>query len=412
MYYGITRVALSIAIVTSVTHVEAEAIKVVKNPEPHVAADEHVLYDHWVESWGLNDDAPSLYPQGIAAYPTVEAATAGAKARIARTAGNGASAVTHCLIVGEPTVRSKLGPSLPSDRQAETHAIARLPDDARMAVLKALQDDAENLFKKKNQEVKDAYRRAKEAKEIILRTGDDVAPVNELIAAYNEIKDTYAEEQQLPQYFAALPRLLPVSADDVKPQQEKFKKFRASRQELENVKHTLDQERGRIEQERQRIVDAVREIDTAQAALAGLDKKSTKKAGLLEGPFAIYLGLESHVEGTKQGEFDSFLVARAAGECHLSENASRQPNYKITDKSGTRVEYVSPTESQKASQELIDQSKAQKPPAEDHLAEIAKQTETLKSQKQHRQSQLAKYQHDLSSYQQQLAVYQKKLSSQ
>lgn len=82
-------------------------IKVVKQPAPAVGPDEEVVYDRWVSSWGLRSDPPDKYPHGIVVHNTLEAARAAAEAHIARTAGHGAWAVTHYLIVGEPSVRKK-----------------------------------------------------------------------------------------------------------------------------------------------------------------------------------------------------------------------------------------------------------------------------------------------------------------
>ena len=83
-------------------------IKVVKKPAPAVKADQEVVYETWISSWGLRDDGPNEYPFGTATHRTESEAVAAAKAQIARTAGNGNLSVTHFLIEGEPSVHNKV----------------------------------------------------------------------------------------------------------------------------------------------------------------------------------------------------------------------------------------------------------------------------------------------------------------
>src|SRR5437879_3499679 len=94
-------------------------IKVVKKPA-QAGPDDTVVYDTWWVSWGLTNDKD--YPMGIKRFSSEAEARSAAQAMINRTRGNGFWAITHVLIEGEPSVRSKGGPSLPSEDRVEKDA--------------------------------------------------------------------------------------------------------------------------------------------------------------------------------------------------------------------------------------------------------------------------------------------------
>src|SRR5947209_8554666 len=82
---------------------QAQRIVVRKKPAPTITAGQTVVYDSWTSSWGLRDDPPDKFPLGIATHRTEAEARSAALAHMARTRGNGALAVTHYLIEGEPS---------------------------------------------------------------------------------------------------------------------------------------------------------------------------------------------------------------------------------------------------------------------------------------------------------------------
>jgi hypothetical protein len=103
-------------------------ITVVRKPAPSAGPDEYVTYDIWYASWGLRDDPPDQYPLGSATYSTEDEARRAAADHIARTAGNGAGAVTHYLIEGEATVHKKGGPTLLHRANDGLHTVKEAKD--------------------------------------------------------------------------------------------------------------------------------------------------------------------------------------------------------------------------------------------------------------------------------------------
>src|SRR5205807_2050478 len=68
------------------------------------------------------------------------------------------------------------------------------------------------------------------------------------------------------------------------------------------------------------------------------------------------------LKGGGQGEeIKEFADARAKGEKHRSDNADKQPSYRIEDKSGTVIEAVGLFSNKKVSAEQIARSKEPKP---------------------------------------------------
>jgi hypothetical protein len=178
-------------------------IKVVKKPAPRVGPDEEVVYDNWTSSWGCRDDAPEEYPLGTATHKTEAAAVAAAKAHIARTAGNGALAVTHYLIEGEPSVRKKSaervkrGMELLTRLKEAKEAVdqAKKVEKGEACVLKAKERKLGDTIKEYKDMVAKSFRQAVEAKKTLTRgvgtlTEAKFRQVNGLIDKYNrEIKD-------------------------------------------------------------------------------------------------------------------------------------------------------------------------------------------------------------------------------
>ena len=402
-------------LILACTAAHAQAIKVVKKPAPALGPDDYVVYDHWVSSWGLRDDPPDVYSLGVAGHPTVDAATAAAKAHMARTAGNGALAVTHYLIEGEPSIRSRKGPSLPDDKRAETDALSKLDKDAKESVFKVLKGDLENLFRKKNQDVKDAYRRAKVAKEFVVRNVDRIAEddfnrVNGLINSYNSMKDQYASDELNPTYFAALPRMTPVSAESLKGLREKWKASQESRNTLEDEKIALDAEQQRLKIERERLLKESADLQNEQNLIAALERAPVEDTNPLEGPFTLYTGQFSNTRGSKQGEYPSFTEARSLGEQHMSTNSTKQPNYRIADKNGNDVEFDGLSGQKKVSNARIEQSRRKERPV-DTGTSLSSRKANFANRQQNRVTTLSDYKADLGKYQQRLSDYRQKLKT-
>lgn len=260
-------------------------IKVVKKPPPPLGPDQYVVYDHWVSSWGLRDDPPDEYPMGITGHRTLAEATAAAQAHMNRTRGNGYWAVTHYLIEGEPSVRSKQGPSFPDAEHLEKDVLAairgtdqnqrqatdspldssdaqdKLFYDTFKSLNKVLTKDALAALRGKANSVSAAYRRANEAKKLLVRNVDrlneqNFQRINGLIGEYNGLVDTYSREDPGREYFAALPRIQPVGTEFVerlKPWDEAAEK----RADLERRKQELDAAKQQLDVQREQLVDGV-----------------------------------------------------------------------------------------------------------------------------------------------------------
>jgi hypothetical protein len=112
------RAAVLVCALTFASRAMAQIIVVCK-PAPSVRPDEYVTYDVWNSSWGLRDDPPDKYPLGFATYPSEAEARRAAASHIAQTKNNGAGAVTHYLIEGEPTVHKKNEGPTPLRRTTE-----------------------------------------------------------------------------------------------------------------------------------------------------------------------------------------------------------------------------------------------------------------------------------------------------
>jgi hypothetical protein len=180
-------------------------IKVVEKPAPTVGPDEEVVYT-WTSSWGLRDDPPDKYPMGITTHKTKAEAVAAANAHIARTAGNGALAVTHYLIEGEPSVRKRsaervkrgmdLLTRLKEAKEAVDHA--RKVAKGEASLLKAKERTLGDTIKEYKDMVAQSYRQVVDAKKtltggVAALTDAKFREVNGLIDKYNgEIQDFQA----------------------------------------------------------------------------------------------------------------------------------------------------------------------------------------------------------------------------
>lgn len=179
-------------------------IKVIEKPAPEVGPDDTVVYT-WTSSWGFRDDPRDKYPLGTATHKTKSEAVAAANAHIARTAGNGGEAVTHYLIVGEPSVRLKL-----AVRAEKAKEVRDKVKQAKKPVEKAVKDAAEDgsssfrraLRTSERQladviiEYKDiiseSYKQATEAKKTL--TGNVSSLSKEKLKQVNDLIDQYNRE--------------------------------------------------------------------------------------------------------------------------------------------------------------------------------------------------------------------------
>jgi hypothetical protein len=406
MSRAIISLAAIVFLLVSANPVDAQGISVVKKPAPAVGPDEFVVYDHWVSSWGLRDDPPDSYPLGITGHSTQAAAVAAAKAHMAQTAGNGAYAVTHYLIEGEPSVRSKKGPSLPSDKRVQDDTISSLRDDLKQSVLGTLKEDVENIFKKKNQEVEDAYRRAKEAKEVLTKNvkriaDDDFKKANGLASEYNNLKDKYSREKEHPEYFVALPRMTPVNADALRRKQDKWKRSQQSRDNLEKEKQALDAEKARLDADREQIIENSKSLDQEASSIgdtSGLAGSSWKNSN------------SSDLFGLRFIDFDDggALIARYNVEATRFNGKWRSlggDSFEITLRGGTYTVTINGSEFNVSNVTMLKTKDGTPDPTA-----LAKRRAVAEKQ-QERASKVAQYRRDLQSYQQHLADYKQGLSA-
>lgn len=205
--------------------------------------------------------------------------------------------------------------------------------------------------------------------------------------------------------------MTPVSADDVARQQAKWKASQESQDDLLKEKAELDQERARLEAERNRLIQDAGNLDDERERIAQLERSATTAEGPIAGPFTLYTGQFSNTRGSKDREYDGFADARAAGEKHMSERSSSQPNYRIADKSGTDIEYDGLFGRKKVSTARIQQSNAKPDPANDPATVVARRKGGLANSQRDRRDRADAYKSDLAKYQQRLEAYQQKLAT-
>lgn len=267
---------------------EADAqVKVVRKPAPAARPDEYVVYDHWVSSWGLRDDPADQYPMGIKTHRTLAAALSSAQAHINNTRGNGEWAVTHYLIEGEASLRSKGSPTLPDAERLESDTLAairgsdeaakhasenpvdsadpkeKLFYDTFKSLNKTLTKDARDALRGRVSGVSAAYRRASEAKSLLTKNvgaiaDDNFRKTNALIAEYNALADQYSRDDPGREYFARLPRMTPVG-DSFGKDVANWNQALERRQRLEEKKRRLEEERAKLETTREQLVQEAQE---------------------------------------------------------------------------------------------------------------------------------------------------------
>jgi hypothetical protein len=261
-------------------------------------------------------------------------------------------------------------------------------------------------------QIADAYERAKQAKEGLMRMQGDVTKdvfdrVNGTIANYNEQLDT-AQSTPNGASFARFPRMTPVGAE-VLQKAEYWRKAKEDQFALEGKKEGLDGDKERLETERQRLIEEGREIKAEEERIASLERApaSGDERSPLEGPFILYTGQYSNTDGSRAGDFDSFQAARIAGQRHMSQNANKQPNYSIADKNGTRIEYDGLFGSKKVSDAQIARSAAPKDEKkESDQAELARLKADVAKRKSSRNEAMKKYKSDLESYNSELTEFE------
>jgi hypothetical protein len=174
---------VTMVVLLAVSGLAQAQIKVVKKPAPQVGPDEVVVYT-WIASWGLRDDPPDKYTLGIWTKPTESEAVARAKAAIAGTAGNGNLAITHFLIEGEPSVRTKM-----AVRAQEAKELLDRVKEGKKAV-----DDAKKVAKGEQSLLKASERKLgdtiKEYKDMVAKSFAQVTEVkNTLTGGVSSLTD-------------------------------------------------------------------------------------------------------------------------------------------------------------------------------------------------------------------------------
>ncbi|MFN6130200.1 MAG: hypothetical protein ACK57G_17340 [Planctomycetota bacterium] len=305
------------------------------------------------------------------------------------------------------------GPQFPGWRESDSDAMNSLRKDTQDNLKKVLQEDVENVFKKKKRDLEDVFNRVKDFKTYAVRNVDKLSEekfreVNALVSQYNSQANAYSSQQPGGEYFAALPQLTPLGPELLQKADD-WRKAKEDQFALEEKKQGLDGDKERLETERERLIQEGREIKAKEERIASLERASASgdESGPLTGPFTLYTGQYSNTDGSKVGDFNSFQEARAAGQRHMSQNASEQPNYGITDKNGTRIEYDGLFGSKKVSDAQITRSAAPKDEKkESDQAELARLKAELAKRKSSRNDALSKYKSDLESYNAVLKEYE------
>lgn len=195
---------LALLLVLSVAGMTQGQIKVIKKPALKVGPTQEVVYDRWVSSWGLREDPKNKYPLGIKTHKTQAQAVASAKAHMASTAKNGNYAVTHYLIVGEPSIKQKSGKTVQQGktllarlRQAKSavdHAKKVAKGDA--SIIKAKERQLGSVIKEYGEQVGRIYRQIRAVKKtmtggVASLTDAKLRQVNGLIDQYNRDINSY-----------------------------------------------------------------------------------------------------------------------------------------------------------------------------------------------------------------------------
>lgn len=274
-------------------------------------------------------------------------------------------------------------------------------------------------------EVATAYERAKKAKEELLATQgkvtDDV--FNKVNATIDEYNGKLDQAQSLPQgeAFKSFPRMTRVTPGMLEDANN-WRRAKEEQYSLEDEKQALDQERERLTAEFNRLAEEGRNLKQMESDLANLEESAKRAAsetqnssGPVQGPFTLYTGQYSNTRGSKQGVYDDFLQARAIGRRHMSENSSKQPNYRITDSAGNDIEYDGLFGSKSVSAAQL------RPPAnvaetqrnlDSTLNDLSQRKSSTQQRRQAYWRDLAQYKADLQKYKKRLAAYESRKNSQ
>jgi hypothetical protein len=201
--------------------------------------------------------------------------------------------------------------------------------------------------------------------------------VNDAIAKYNQEVDAGTK------FFGSkanpLPKLMPLDpetankVDEWKSALKKQFELEQQKENLDKRKTELDRIRDQLEREWKSLQDEIKPFDPAnprvvrlrerlkeytadtekyKALLADYTAMSRQLADVVtrlrggggspNGPFRLYTGAYSNTADLKGGgsgtEFPSLAGAQAKARKHMSDNASKQPSYRIEDKDGKVIE--------------------------------------------------------------------------
>jgi hypothetical protein len=297
------------------------------------------------------------------------------------------------------------------DGQAPGHEGPQLPSWLELANdVRAELNETAPVLEEYMSEVAAAYERAKQAKEGLLKLQGEVSKsvfdrVNGTIQDYNRQLDT-AQSSKMGASFARFPRMTPVGPEIL----QKAGAWRNAKQQqfaLEDAKAKLDDEKSRLDLERERLIQEDRNLRSEEERIAQLELLvATENNGSVGGPFTLFTGQYSNTRGSKRGEYQNFLEARAAGEHHMSQNSSRQPNYRITDGNGTDLEYDGLFGTKRASDDVMRSTQPANGDDEVDRTELDRAKSQLAIRRQALHQQVTSYRAGLVQYNQRLEQYE------
>jgi hypothetical protein len=284
-----------VGVLVSAGTVSAQQVRVVKKPvDFQVGPDDMIVYDVWNVSAALRDDAQPTMDWGT--YPTQAAAVAAAQRGLAKNHAVSSPSdwtyAKYCVVEGMPSRRHKQVPTTPDSKKAQNDAASKVaknnraertgPDGSKpkgwigTGVLADTEKTLNNILKgdvkAKNNDLERVFDRVKEFREYATRnvekvSADDFKKINDLIKEYNSKAKEYSSQQPGGAYFAALPRLTPINADDLRRQTEKWKKATQSQEALDKEKEALDKDRARLEKERQQLMEKGQALEQEVASV-------------------------------------------------------------------------------------------------------------------------------------------------
>lgn len=167
----------------------------------------------------------------------------------------------------------------------------------------------------------------------------------------------------------------------------------------------LQQAQDDLQNRREEVKQQLDEVREAEAEVNKLKADVGNTATPVEGPFRLYMGQYSNTADLRGGgdgeEFESFAAAKAKGDKHRADNATKQPSYRIEDKSGAVLEAHGIFKNVSLDPKRLE---APKNPEEAPEA-LKKSEENLASKRSAYEQAVKQYKNDRAAYDQNLSRY-------